>query len=194
MEVRFALHKPVMPLLRRMFAQTGALNVVDLCSGRGELVLELYEALTSEGIDVEFTVTDKCPDLVAFRYISSQHPLKLHYVTGSVDATKVPPELVGLRTIFNAFHRFPPRAARRVLEDAVKAGQPICIFEIPERRLLTIISLLLTPLFVAFATPFHKTVPMEAIAMDLLDSTGPSHVLLGRRNLPTSGLHHSRAI
>ncbi len=44
-----------MPLLRRMFAQTGTLNVVDLCSGRGELVLALYEALTSEGIDVEFT-------------------------------------------------------------------------------------------------------------------------------------------
>jgi hypothetical protein len=156
MEVRFALHKPVMPLLRRMFAQTGTLNVVDLCSGRGELVLALYEALSSEGIDVEFTLTDKFPNLIAFRYISSQHPLKLHYVTGSVDATKVPPELAGLRTIFNAFHHFPPRAARRVLEDAVKAGQPICIFEIPERRLLTIISLLLTPLFVVFATPFIR--------------------------------------
>src|SRR5579863_9880896 len=90
MEVRFALHKPVMPLLRRMFAQTGTLNVVDLCSGRGELVVRLYEALTSEGIDVEFTLTDKFPNLVALRYISSQHPLKLHYVTGSVDGTKVP--------------------------------------------------------------------------------------------------------
>jgi hypothetical protein len=156
MEVRFALHKPVMPLLRRMLAQTGTLNVVDLCSGRGELVLALYEALTSEGIDVEFTLTDKFPNLVAFRYISSQHPLKLHYVTGSVDATKVPSELAGLRTIFNAFHHFSPRAARRVLEDAVKAGQSISIFEIPERRLLTIISLLLTPLFVAFATPFIR--------------------------------------
>jgi hypothetical protein len=43
-----------------------------------------------------------------------------------------------------------------VLEDAVKAGQPICIFEIPERTLLTIISLLLTPLFVAFVTPFIR--------------------------------------
>jgi hypothetical protein len=63
MEVRFALHKPVMSLLRRMFAQTGTLNVVDLCSGRGELVLALYEALTSEGIDVEFTLTDKFPNL-----------------------------------------------------------------------------------------------------------------------------------
>ena len=52
----------------------------------------------------------------------------------------------------------------------------LCIFkEIPERRLLTIISLLLTPLFVAFATPFIRPdIAMEAIAMqDLLHSTGP---------------------
>jgi hypothetical protein len=57
---------------------------------------------------------------------------------------------------FNAFHHFSPGAARALLQDAVKAGQPICVFEIPERRLLTIISLLLTPLFVIVATPFTK--------------------------------------
>jgi hypothetical protein len=152
LEVRFALHKPVLPLLRRMLGQTGTLNVVDLCTGRGELVLALYEALASDGINVEFTLTDKFPNLTAFRYISSLHPLNLRYVSGSVDPTKVPPELVGLRTIFNAFQHFSPRAARSVLEDTVRARQPICIFEIPERRLLTIISLLLTSLFVAFAT------------------------------------------
>jgi hypothetical protein len=53
-----------------MFGQTGTLNVVDLCSGRGELVLALYEALASEGINVAFTLTDKFPNLRAFRYIS----------------------------------------------------------------------------------------------------------------------------
>jgi hypothetical protein len=35
---------------------------------------------------------------------------------------------------------------------------------------------------------------MEAIAMDLLDSAGSFHVLLGRRGLSTSGLHDWRAI
>ena len=156
LEVRFALYKPVLPLLRRMFEQTGTLKVVDLCSGRGGMVLALYEALASEGINVEFTLTDKFPNLRAFRDISSQYPVNLRYISGSVDATKVPAELVGVRTIFNAFHHFSPEAARAVLQDAVKAGQPICIFEIPERRLLTIISLLLTPLFVIIATPFIR--------------------------------------
>ena len=156
LEVRFALHKPVLPLLRRMFEETGTLKVVDLCSGRGGMVLALYEALASQGINVEFALTDKFPNLRAFRDISSQHPLNLRYISDSVDARRVPPELVGVRTIFNAFHHFSPGAARAVLQNAVKAGQPICIFEIPERRLLTIISLLLTPLFVAFATPLIR--------------------------------------
>jgi hypothetical protein len=156
LEVRFALYKPVLPLLRRMLEHTRTLEVVDLCSGRGEMVLALYEALASDGINIEFTLTDKFPNLRAFRDITSQHPLNLRYISDSVDATKVPPELVGVRTILNAFHHFSPWAARALLQNAVNAGQPICIFEIPERKLLTIISLLLTPLFVFFATPFIR--------------------------------------
>jgi hypothetical protein len=156
LEVRFTLYKPVLPLLRRMFEQTGTLTVVDLCSGRGGMILALYEALASDGINVEFTLTDKFPNLRAFRDISSRHPLDLRYVSRSVDATRVPAELVGVRTIFTAFHHFSPVAARSALEDVVKARQPICIFEIPERRLLTIISLLITPLFVIFATPLIR--------------------------------------
>jgi hypothetical protein len=46
-------------LRRRMFGQTGTLNVVDLCPGGGELVLALYEALASDGINFAFTLTDK---------------------------------------------------------------------------------------------------------------------------------------
>ncbi|MDQ6677581.1 MAG: class I SAM-dependent methyltransferase, partial [Acidobacteriota bacterium] len=56
----------------------------------------------------------------------------------------------------NGFHHFAPAAARSVLECAVKARQPIGIFEIPDRRLATIIPLLFTPLFVAMATPFIR--------------------------------------
>ena len=155
LEVRFALYKPVLPLLRRMLEQTDTLKVVDLCSGRGR-VLALHKALASDGINIEFTLTDKFPNLRAFSDISAKHPLNLRYISDSIDATRVPPELVGVRTIFNAFHHFSPWAARAVLQNAVKAGQPICSFEIPERRLLTIISLLLTPLFVVIATPFIR--------------------------------------
>ena len=42
LELRFALHKSMLPLLGRMFEQTGTFNVVDLCSGGGRLVLPIY--------------------------------------------------------------------------------------------------------------------------------------------------------
>jgi len=58
--------------------------------------------------------------------------------------------------MFNAFHHFAPDQARLVLEDAVRARQPIAIFEIPERSLLMMIAFLFTPVFVALATPFIR--------------------------------------
>ena len=35
--------------------------------------------------------------------------------------------------MFNSFHHFRPAEAKTVLRDAAEAGQPIGIFEIPER-------------------------------------------------------------
>ena len=41
----------------------------------------------------------------------------------------MPDELGGFRTLFNAFHHFPPERARAILEDAVHKGQGIGVFE-----------------------------------------------------------------
>jgi hypothetical protein len=156
METRFALHKPVVPLMREMLASSGTTSVVDLCSGGGGPVLSIYEALAEDDIHVHFTLTDKFPNTHAFQRLSSQYPSDIQYIADPVDATDVPKHLVGLRTMFNAFHHFAPRSARMVLEGAVQARQPIGIFEIPERSLLMIFLSLLTPIFIAVATPFIK--------------------------------------
>jgi hypothetical protein len=156
MEKRFHLHKPVVPLLRRSLEKSSLACVVDLCSGGGGPVLALYEELLADGVAVKFTLTDKYPNLGAFQRLARLHPSGIAYVADSVDAAKVPPELTGFRTMFNSFHHFDPRAGHAVLQCAVKAGQPIGIFEIPERSAATIVPLLFTPLFVAVATPFIR--------------------------------------
>ena len=156
METRFHLHQPVVPLLREALERSKLARVVDLCSGGGGPVAAVYEALLSQGIAVAFTVTDKYPNVSAFRRLSALHPAGIAYLAGSVDATNVPRDLLGLRTMFNAFHHFAPEHARAVLQCAVDARQPIAIFEIPERALATLIPLLFTPLFVACATPFIR--------------------------------------
>ncbi len=118
--------------------------------------MALYEALLVEYGPIQFTLTDKYPNLSAFQSLSSQCPSGVRYVREPVDATRVPSSLAGMRTMFNAFHHFSPEFARRVLEDAVQARQSIGIFEVPERNMLMLVSLLFTPIFVVFATPFIK--------------------------------------
>lgn len=156
METRFALHKPVVPLLRAMLVNSRTSSVVDLCSGGGGPVLAIYEALAAEEIHVHFTLTDKFPNTSAFQRLSSQYPSGIQYIARPVDATNVPLHLVGLRTMFNSFHHFVPRSARLVLENAVQARQPIGLFEIPERSLLMMVPFLFTPIFVALATLFIR--------------------------------------
>ena len=156
METRFALHEPVVPLLRAMLEDSKTSQVVDLCSGGGGPVLAIYESLVASGTRVRITLTDKYPNLKAFEHLSSLYPADILYIAHSVDATKVSRELTGLRTMFNAFHHFVPSGARAVLECAVEARQPICIFEIPERSWSMMLPFVFTPIYVALATPFIR--------------------------------------
>lgn len=156
MEARFRLHEPAVPLLRDIMRRSGSADIVDLCSGGGGPAAAVRDALAAEGVTVRFTLTDKFPNVGAFRRLANGNGGGIGYVADPVDATRVPRELSGVRTMFNAFHHFHPRDAKSVLRCAVEAGQPIGIFEIPERSFSTIVPLLFTPLFVAFATPFMR--------------------------------------
>jgi hypothetical protein len=129
---------------------------VDLCSGGGGPILSLYEELLPDHDQIQFTLTDKYPNISAFQRLSSQCPSGIRYLADPVDATNVPKGLAGMRIMFNAFHHFPPESARLVLGNAVQAQQPIGIFEFVERSLPMLVSFMFTPIFVIFATPFIK--------------------------------------
>src|SRR5258708_4999528 len=89
MECRFHLHKPVFTLLRRTLEQFTLSSVLDLCSGGGGPVLALYEDLLAYGVAVQFTLTDKYPNLAAFQRLTVLHPSGIAYIADSVDAAKV---------------------------------------------------------------------------------------------------------
>jgi hypothetical protein len=74
-----------------------------------------------------------------------------------VDATAVPGDLRGARTMFNCFHHFRPAEARRILEDAARARRPIAVFEVVSREPFTLAMLLLTvPLAVTLTMPVWR--------------------------------------
>lgn len=155
LESRLAMPAAVVPLLRRVLDRSGSTRVVDLCSGGGGPVRAVQALLAAEGVRVGFVLTDKYPNLEAFRRLANASP-SITFIESSVDATAVPREYRGVRTMFNAFHHFGPAEAGEILRSAAAAGQPLAIFELSERSVRTLLALLLTPFAVWLGTPFIR--------------------------------------
>src|SRR5262249_3333534 len=147
METRFGLHQPMVPLLKEAIRTADQYRLVDLCSGGGGPVSALLAELAADGLSVEWTLTDRFPNLDAMTRHVALNPAHIRFRSEPVDAASVPVDLAGPRTMFNAFHHFDPVAARAVLRNAVETRQPIFIFEIPERSVPMLLPFFLTPLF-----------------------------------------------
>src|SRR5260370_26412420 len=89
-ERRFDLHKPAVTLLRRALEQSSLARVVDLCSGGGGPVLAVYEDLLADGVAVQFTLTDKYPNLTAFHKLARLPPSGIAHLAGSRYAVPLP--------------------------------------------------------------------------------------------------------
>lgn len=155
--VRHSGHaKLLVPPLERALAATGHTQLVDLCSGAGGPVRIVADELAARGRPVTALLTDRYPNLHAFEHASAGTDGRVSGRSTPVDATNVPADLVGFRTIFNAFHHFPPEAARAILADAVAKRQPIGVFEVVSREPLMLFALLLSPLSVTLSMPFWR--------------------------------------
>ena len=84
-------------------------------------------------------------------------PDRIAYREEPVDATRVPGDLEGFRTLFGSFHHFRPETARGILRDAVRKRQGISILEFTERNpLIWGPPLLLGWAFVWLVTPLIR--------------------------------------
>ena len=168
METRFHLHAPMVPLLKQAIEDAHQDRLVDLCSGGGGPVPSLLAELNVDGLSLQWTLTDKFPNLHAMSHLAALHPAHIRFRSDPIDATCVPADLPGLRTMFNAFHHFAPAAACAVLQNAVQTGQPISIFEIPERTFPMLLPFFFTTLFVWLATPFIRPLKLSRLLFTYL--------------------------
>jgi hypothetical protein len=147
---------PVVPVLERALDRAGASRVLDLCSGGGGPWPAIAERLARSGREVEVRLTDYYPNVPAFERASRASGGRISYVAEPVDATSVPADLEGFRTLFTGFHHFEPARARAILRDAAEKRRPIAVFEVTERKAAPAAAMLLMPLVVALATPFIR--------------------------------------
>lgn len=147
---RFKMHEPMVPIVAEALEASGAAQVIDLCSGGTGPILRIREALPDP---VPVVLTDKYPNVQRFQAAAAPGVTPR---MEPVDATAVPEDLRGLRTIFNGFHHFRPQEAHAILKDAWTQDAPIVIVELTERRPATLLTSPLIPLMVYLMMPLVR--------------------------------------
>ena len=146
----------VVSRLGRALTATGSQEILDLCSGGAGPVIAIRDALAADGCQLPVTLTDKFPNRAAFEYARQRSGGSVAFIESSVDATAVPPDLSGFRTLFSGLHHFRPEAARRILQDAVDQHRPIGVFEMTQRKPVYLLGSLLLPAALLLSTPFIR--------------------------------------
>lgn len=149
-------YERAIPLLAQTLQRAGTNRVIDLCSGGGGPWLELQPALAQMGSAVRVSLSDKYPNLEAFRRLKRSSQGAIDYIAEPVDATRVQSESPAFRTMFTAFHHFRPEEARAILADAVAAQEGIAVFEATERSALMVVLTVLAPLHALVVTLFIR--------------------------------------
>jgi hypothetical protein len=151
----------VLPLIRQALDATQADRIIDLCSGGGGPWFSLARQLAAvhDG-PVQILLTDRFPSETAMHITTHITPYatggRVRYLADPVDATQVPPALQGFRTLFTAFHHFPPGVAQAILQNAVDHRQGIGIFEQTRRHPLAFLIMLVLPVVALLTVPFMR--------------------------------------
>jgi hypothetical protein len=161
-------YSPIAPVLQDAFdsarpSASDRKTIVDLCSGGGgpwfDLAKKIQRRLPNgDPQPLQIWLTDKFPNVSGTENISKSDASLNHiaFYPSAVDATNVPRELKGFRTLFTSFHHFPPDQARSILQNAVDAGEGIGIFEITRRAPAAIARVFAWTAFLFFGTPWVR--------------------------------------
>jgi hypothetical protein len=138
----------------------GRRAIVDLCSGGGgpwfHLAQQIHSRTNGDQPGFQIWLTDKYPNSRSHQNANPAFENRITFYPESVDATRVPQELRGFRTMFTSFHHFSPEDAREVLQNAVDAGEGIGVFEITSRSPAAIVRVFAWVGFLFLGTPWVR--------------------------------------
>jgi hypothetical protein len=158
------IYEPVTARLVSAVQASGARRLIDLCSGAGGPWISLHQTLARESTDPpEICLTDKYPNIAAFRGARQASHGAISYCAESVDATRIPQRLAGFRVMFTSFHHFAPKQATAILQNTIDSRQGIAIFEAARRRPLSVLLTFLMPLGAFFTVPFVRPLRLSRL-------------------------------
>jgi len=119
-----------------------------------DVVKVLATAPDARGLTLE--LSDLYPNLAVAQQINASADGNVRYLTESVDATRVPADRPGVRTMICSLHHLRPELARATLKDSRDAKQPFLAFELSDNsrpRWLWWLAIPFAFLAVFFVTP-----------------------------------------
>jgi hypothetical protein len=142
--------------LARGMRSTGDDVLLDLCSGSSGPLPTLLRLLEQQHVKAGAILTDLYPDERVIGLVRCSSDGSLSYRREPVDASQVPPELVGFRILCNGFHHFRPAQAQNILADAVRNRRGIALLEGVERRWPAFVACAAALVAVPFVTLFIR--------------------------------------
>ncbi|MHA6249703.1 class I SAM-dependent methyltransferase [Pontibacter sp. CAU 1760] len=163
-------YEAALPLLQELLERTQQRHITDLCSGAGGGIEVVQRQLSQRmGTPIQVTLTDLYPNLAAYAYLAQTSGGTLDYIAAPVDATAVPEQITGVRTIFSSFHHFPPAVAKAVLQQAASQKAAIGVFEGASKSWLELLLLwAVFPFLILLVTPFIRPFRFSRIAYTYL--------------------------
>lgn len=163
----------LVPLIKRALKYLKNNTIVDLCSGSGGPMIEVFKDLAreKEKSNVKLILTDLFPNLEMASKINDSAIKNLSYETTPVNASHVNTELTGVRTMVGSFQYMNPDTARQILINAKESKEPICIYEISDNSHPTFLWWMAIPIIFIMAlviTPFVKPLSCKQLIFNYL--------------------------
>jgi len=151
------IYRPVAARLGAALQASRANRVIDLCSGAGGPWTWLLPSISNRtSPPVRVTLTDRFPNLDAFRRLREKSVGAIDFSPDPVDAQAIPPQLCGFRTMFSTLHHFAPDEIAAILRRTAEQGQGIAFFEAAKRRPATIFYACFMPIAALVGVPFMR--------------------------------------
>lgn len=152
------LYKPIIPLINQTLKKINETKIIDLCSGGGGYIEQVYDEINKiSEHKISIILTDKFPNINAYDFLKKKTSEGINYIDGSTDATNVPKDLKGFRTMFSAVHHFQPEQIKSILKNAIANRAAVGFFDGGEKSIFAILGLIIMhPIAFLIFTPFFK--------------------------------------
>ena len=166
----FNVFENVYPRIFDVVKKTKQRHFIDLGSGGGgviKLLRKAYKNTFQESFRA--TLTDKHPNIEAFKKINKDTNGEVDFYETSVDINNIPKELNGFWTVFNVFHHLSPYTATKFLKSTVIRSVPLVIIEPLDKNILTIMFQSFFLVFFLFLTvPFLRSFNLKILIFTYL--------------------------